>query len=45
MRMCEKSGYADEWQLNLNINKCIMVSCGRQIDNSYKYYLRNDDGD
>jgi len=37
--------WIDKWQLSLNINKCIMVSYGRQIDNSYKYYLRNDDGD
>ena len=32
--------WADKWQLSLNINKCAVVSYGRQIDNSYSYFIR-----
>ena len=32
--------WADKWHLSLNINKCAVVSYGRQIDNSYFYFIR-----
>jgi len=32
--------WTDTWQLNLNVDKCVTVSYGRQVDKSHSYYLR-----
>jgi len=33
--------WSKKWQLNLNINKCQVVTFGRSVDRSYKYTIRN----
>jgi len=31
--------WSDKWLLKLNINKCKIVSYGRNLDSKYQYYL------
>ena len=31
--------WTDTWQLKLNVDKCVTVSYGRQVDKSHSYYL------
>jgi len=33
--------WSEKWLLNLNINKCQVVTCGRSVDKSYKYTIRD----
>jgi len=34
--------WTDKWQLNLNNDKCVTVSYGRQVDTSYSYNIKRE---
>jgi len=34
--------WTDKWQLNLNIDKCVTVSYGRQVDTSHSYNINRE---
>ncbi|MFZ2538708.1 MAG: reverse transcriptase family protein [Oscillospiraceae bacterium] len=34
--------WSDKWLLKLNINKCKIISFGRNVDDSYKYFITKD---
>ena len=37
----ELSNWSDEWLIKLNINKCKVVSYGRNIDCNYSYHIND----
>jgi len=34
--------WTEKWQLNLNVDKCVSVSFGCRVDDSYSYYLQRE---